>query len=117
MRDDVERPYALTEGVTGAANTQVVPKPHASRCIVCESEAGVHLATSPVCPAHASPVALSQALQEARAERDAMRDVLKRWSAACAAFDDAVPGSWNRHLAWMDACEAERDVKTLAAEL
>ncbi len=65
-----EVPQANVEAPTDAA---VVPGGSPRLCVVCAAPAGVYFATSPICPAHASPDALSRALREARAEVAALR--------------------------------------------
>jgi hypothetical protein len=64
---------------------------------MCGDERGVHLATSPVCPDHASPVAFVQALQEARSERDVARDLLVKLTEV---LNEA--GGWCNHGVLMD---------------
>jgi hypothetical protein len=53
-------------------------------------------------------------LEAGLAKQTEMNAALQQWLAACDRFDEAMSGSFDQHEYWMEACEAELNVKTLA---
>jgi hypothetical protein len=91
-------------GLSPGAASEAGPLDSEKRCVVCGSQAGVHLATAPVCPEHADPLALERRVGELERTIKAARRSLALLR------DSSAEGSWVK-------CEAEMVLKQIAFHL